>query len=566
MKKITAFLLSVILIFGILLTSCADSTVDTPIADTTVAEETPDNTDGKERKIYKHVLVICSESAGAFFRDADTPNIDRFFSDGSVTYTARADSPALTETCFMSMLHGAKYSEHKIFEGNGTAYPADSEFPSVFRAVLEQAPDARVTVIADKFFTVDSTEDGIGIEKIEANGDFRVAETICEYLNENSAPTLLFTAFTDCYSVAADDGWGTVGHLSALRNEDMFIGIILDKYEEQGILDDTLVIVTANSGGYEHDQGGNSDSEKYVMFAVAGESVIKNGEPRDMEIRDVPAVIMYALGLECPENWTARLPAGIFDGVGEEERGEYVSADNARYRQSLPTPGSDSEGYVTNYITDKALKYYLTFDGTTEDSCGSKVEAVDDYYYIDGIFGEGIRLDNGYLTLPDYSNGGEAFTLAMWLKVESAFSDTAVITNRNRTDQKNSGFTLSVTDLTGKNKTPSLVLTTGNGEKSDMRPFKLPSDHLDGWVHLIFAYNPEEGKARISFDFGEFKEIVLRDGMTDVFDNGILCIGHEPVGESPYNYNFDGGIDELMQFDGYFTEDDVAALVEYYKK
>lgn len=565
MRKITAFLLSFILAFGILLSSCSDSvsglsdddTTDNPVSEVPNGET--------ERKIYKHVLFICAEGAGTFFRDADTPNIDRFFSDGSVTYTARADSPSLTEICWMSMLHGAKYSEHRIFEGNGTAYPVDSEFPSVFRAVLEQAPDARVTVIADRFFTVDSTEDGIGIEKIESDGDICTAETICEYLNENAAPTLLFTAFTDCYSVAADDGWGTVGHMSALRNEDMFIGIILDKYEENGILDDTLVIVAANNGGYERDQGGNSDSEKYVMFAVAGESVIKNGEPKDMEIRDVPAVIMYALGLECPEGWTGRLPAGIFEGVGGEARGEYVSADNVRYRESLPTPTSDSEGYVTNYITDKALEYYLAFDGTAEDSCGNSVEAVEDYYYITSVYGEGIRLDNGYISLPDYSNSGEAFTLAMWLKVESAFSDTAVITNRNRTEQKNNGFTLSVTDLTGKNKTPSLVLTMGNGNKTDMRPFKLPSDYLDGWVHLIFTYNPEEGKVKISLDFGEFSEITLRDGMTaDVFENGILSIGYEPESGEPYA--FDGGIDEFMQFDGCFTPEDVAALAEYYGK
>lgn len=53
--------------------------------------------------------------------------------------------------------------------------------------------------------------------------------------------------------------------------------------------------------------------------------------------------------------------------------------------------------------------------------------------------------------------------------------------------------------------------------------------------------------------------------LESVFDNGApLCIGYEP--DSSDLYTFNGAIDELMQFDGYFTDEDVAALAEYYAK
>lgn len=562
MRRISSFLLLFILLLSILASSCANNSQAEPNTDTTSSNSPSNDSEKTERKIYKHVLLVGVGSAGAFFADADTPNIDRVFENGSITYVARAENPTNSAPCWASMLHGVEYSAHKISEDEGTPYPSDSDFPSVFRAVREQDKSASVTVIGDSFFTVSMTEEDLGINTIEATGDFAVAETACKYLNENEAPTLMFVCFDSPDSLGHVEGFGSAGHLAAIRNTDTFFGYICDRYEAQGILDDTLVIVTSNHGGFEQDHGSHKNEEKFVMFAASGESVIKNGTPEDMYIRDIPAVVMYALGLECPENWTARLPAGIFAGVGGGERKTYIDENTARYRKTLETPQKDSEKYITNFITDKELEYYLTFDQTTEDSCGNEISATDDYYYIDGVFGNGICLDNGYLTIPDYSNGKDAFTVAMWLKINGVFADTPIITNRNKNDLSNNGFTLS---LTGGSRTIA-VLTMGNGSDSAEHPVKIPTDYLDGWMHVIFTYIPEEGKAKIAFDFGDFKNIALKDGMTEnIFDNGTsLCIGYEP--NSNNHYSFNGAIDEFMQFDGSFTDEDIANLAAYYAK
>ena len=69
-------------------------------------------------------------------------------------------------------------------------------------------------------------------------------------------------------------------------------------------------------GGGSH--GGWSDAEKYVTFAAAGRGVC-NGEIGEMNIRDLAAIVLYALGVEAPpfdeKGWTSQIPEGIFDGV-----------------------------------------------------------------------------------------------------------------------------------------------------------------------------------------------------------------------------------------------------------
>ena len=564
MKHLKSTLIPLILTVCFLLSACGTDTppVDDP-ADTTLPEETTAEIPAPaEPKIYDHVLIIGVDGGGTFFKDTETPNLDRIFEDGNVTYEARTGVPAISAHSWTSLLHGVTYAAHQISNGDAEnyPYPVDSPYPSIFRVILEDDPDAHVASICGwEAQNKGIVEDGIGVVKITVpESDIKLSETVCNYVKENGAPKLLYTVFDEADVAGHGYGWGSERHLGSITNIDALIGLIYDSYEEAGVLEDTLIMVTADHGGYERDHGGNMDCEKYIMFAAAGESVIKNGAAQDMNIRDVAAIAAYALGLECPESWTARVPAGLFEGVGGGERPVYVAEGNTRYRESLPTPEKDSEGYITNYITDKELEYYLTFDGTTEDSCGNTVEAVEDYYYLDGIFGEGLWFDNGYLTIPDYSTGGKAFTAAMWLKIEGIFGETAIFTNKDRTSGEKSGFAISLAD------NENIIVSVGDGEVSDARPYKIPDDFLDGWIHVLFTYSPEEGRGKISFDFGKFKNFTLnKDMKADAIEGlGSLRLGYDLAGDFPYAFN--GAMDEFMMFNGAFTDEDVAALAAYY--
>ena len=58
-----------------------------------------------ERK-YSHVIVVGIDGAGAFIKDAQTPNFDNIFKNGAVTYGALASNPTISAECWGSMLLG----------------------------------------------------------------------------------------------------------------------------------------------------------------------------------------------------------------------------------------------------------------------------------------------------------------------------------------------------------------------------------------------------------------------------------------------------------------------------
>ena len=70
--------------------------------------------------------------------------------------------------------------------------------------------------------------------------------------------------------------------------------------------------------------------ETNVTVAIAGKTVVKGGTlDSDTRNRDIAAIALYALGYERPDNYTARIPANLFEGVEGEARP--VSKDMADY-------------------------------------------------------------------------------------------------------------------------------------------------------------------------------------------------------------------------------------------
>ena len=65
---------------------------------------------------------------------------------------------------------------------------------------------------------------------------------------------------------------------------------------------------------------------------MATGKTVKNGKIDDIEIRDTAAIVLYALGYEAPETWTARVPSGLFKGVTAGERPVYIDKDSERYQ------------------------------------------------------------------------------------------------------------------------------------------------------------------------------------------------------------------------------------------
>ena len=93
--------------------------------------------------------------------------------------------------------------------------------------------------------------------------------------------------------------------------------------EKAGFSDETHFMVITDHGGTidnngRGSHGGWSDEEKYATFTAKGNNV-KAGEIAEMNIRDLAAIVLYALGIEIPEfdekGWTSQVPQNNFDDV-----------------------------------------------------------------------------------------------------------------------------------------------------------------------------------------------------------------------------------------------------------
>ncbi len=271
---------------------------------------------------YSHVIVCGIDGAGAWFKDAATPNFDRIFANGAVTYSALSSNPSISAECWGSMLLGVGPEVHKLtnFVVSENPYPLDSAFPSLFRRIREVYPDAELGSYCDwNPITAGIVEGNLNVSSATAKDD-ELTPIICDYIR-NKKPDFLFIQMDSVDGAGHRNGYGTPAHLARISEVDVLINDVYNAAVDAGIVDDTLFIVIADHGGANREDGtgthgGWSDEEKYVTFAVCGKNV-KCGEISNMNIRDLAAIVLYAFGIESPsldeKGWTAQIPLGIFN-------------------------------------------------------------------------------------------------------------------------------------------------------------------------------------------------------------------------------------------------------------
>ena len=486
-------------------------------------------------------------------------HIDSIFANGAITYDCLTSNPTISAQCWGSLLHGVVPTVHGLTNAvvESTPYPTDSKYPSFFRVIRENDENAILASFCNwNPINVGIIEDNINVNKGTASTDSALTTNILAYLEGNN-PTALFVQFDEADSAGHSYGYGTANHLSKISEIDGYIGQIYEKYKENGILDETLFIVTSDHGGTGTSHGGLTDAEKYVMLAATGKTV-ENGTIEDMEIRDTAAVVLYALGYESPETWTARVPSGLFEGVVAGERPSYVDKESDRYHETEPTPEIGSDGYVTNYVTDHELNTYLTFDESITDNCGGETTQGGNLYFVeDGYFGQGVALDDGYVTLNDFKPGTGSYTFAFWINTSAITSDPCIISNKNWDSGVNLGFTITI-------RSSGVSMNIGSGSARQDCTAALPTDYTEGWMHVLAFIDTTNNKIGVCLDFGTIITADIPEALQGISldTNYVTNIGQD--GRGTYNVSLPATVDELMIFDGAFDQTDVESLKAYY--
>jgi len=506
---------------------------------------------------YKRVALIGVDGAGNFFRQADTPNLDRIFAEGSAAYDVYTSIPSISAECWGAMLHGVTPDLHRLTNGIASSVPYDIEspFPSVFRVIRENDPDCELASFCNwNPINFGIIENNLGVYE-DTCGDEELTDRICAYLEEHD-PKLLFVQFDEVDGAGHGHGYGTEKHLEQITATDKMIARIYEMYEKRGFIDDTLFIVTADHGGFGHSHGGITEEEMRVMFALRGKTVEKNGAAVDMQIRDTASVVLYALGYAQPENWTSLVPTGIFEGVTAGERPvyniEYVYS--YRTRESMPAPDASP----ADIIGRDSIAAYFSFDGDNAEVTGKMpVQAAGKFYYLDGYFGKSMRFDDGYLTTDAFTPGNTSFSAAMWMKTGGVPGDPAVISNKNWRSGSNPGFVMGISGT-------AVFFNYGNGEKRTDINASLPMDYKDGWVYIAWSVDREANAVGISVDFEPFVFKPMKECFAGVsFDTDMpVRIGQDGTGD--YSDHLSALIDELIIAKRALDDSDLQKLKKHY--
>ncbi len=516
--------------------------------------------DNLPRTTYSHVVIIGVDGGGAWFDDADMPNLDSIFANGATTDTCIASAPTISAQCWASLLTGVDPLLHGMNNDKAKANAAytSTDYPTVFGMMQAADPDADMAVFSTWIGIRGLTEsEGIHREFFEtgtkAERDRLTTDATVAYLKSNQ-PALTFVQLDSADGAGESYGFGGAEHLASLANIDILIGEIYQAIADAGILEDTLFIVTADHGGAGKTHGGASAGEYNVFCGVAGANILNN-HAISMYQRDIPAIVCWALGIAGNDRWDSYIPQKMFaDNKTPVQR----AADPVNYLRPLATtPAAGTTGYLGNYVDLSLLKAGLSFDGNAlTEMSGKTASAVGTLSYASGFYGQAVRVSKGnYVSYSDLTLGTDSFTLSVWFKPDASNStDVCIYSNKDWGSGYNTGLNLSWANH------GAVCFNMFGGTRLDVKE-GIGIDHGYDWIHSLITVDRTAGTVTSYVNFVPVQTVKLTDAMTGSLD-GTLPFNLGADGNS--SYSFSGLLDDFFVFDGAMSAGEVASLEAYY--
>ncbi len=478
-----------------------------------------------ERK-YKRVIIIGADGCGAFFKQADTPNMDRIFAAGAATYNAVTSYPSISAECWGSMLHGVRPEFHGLTNttaGTGT-FDMESQYPSVFRLIREHYPEAKLASFCCwKTINKGIIEDEIGVHKFSAGHDDVVKDNVVAYINENDFD-FIFVQFDSTDNAGHKFGYGSQGHLDQINVIDSYIGEIYNAICNNKMIDDTLFIVTTDHGGLPIQvHGGDSDEEMLIFIGVAGSGVIKGEIENDggISVRDISAIVLYALGIDIPDNMEAVVPQILFTGYWPKPS---IKRKEIPVKKEYNRPLFETNEFIKSAINSGKVRSILKFDGSISDelaNCAPK--AIGKISFVNTEKGKAVDLSEGYISLGLYKVGMDNFSISFWIKLLNDKTDAVLVSNRDAAQNACPGFSYITTG-------DGIQFHAGNGniETACMNTFKYNELNDDGWRHITLSLNHRAQNVVVYCDFVKTEDQLFDSTLERTkFDSLELSIGRD---------------------------------------
>lgn len=315
----------------------------------------------------KHVILLGFDAMSARgIQRAHTPTFNYMIENGAVSIKARCMRPTSSSQNWASMVTGANIEMHGVTENDWEPDkkiidPAVKNkkglFPTIFDDIKAQRPDAKVYLFyewtgQDRMYDVSVADKAVtGLDY-----DQTILQAIDAFFQDK--PEFLFVSINQPDHVGHEAGHESKEYLDTITHFDSIVGGLIERLKAENMLDETVVIVTADHGGLGKSHGGDSEAEREIPIILFGGDVTKG---KVMEctnlICDIAATVGGLLGVELPQECVGKFIQEAFEPKTEKVYVPmpYVSPFEGFYKD-------EAEITITGDV--EGARIYYTLDGT----------------------------------------------------------------------------------------------------------------------------------------------------------------------------------------------------------
>lgn len=243
------------------------------------------------------------------------PTLVRLASQGASTITARTVAPGLTTPAHLSLLSGVSPSRHGIWGDDLSFTPQMATLDPLFRSAGRAGLQAHAFVSREgplgRFEQALQCKLAFGLDSLTLvePAAARVAGAAMPSLRDDSVE-MVFMHVPDPDLAGHAHGWESDEYAQAVMRADSAMARVVDELHPE-----TLLIVVSDHGGGgafgSHMHGSSSDADMRIPIILWGSRVIRS-TLGDASILDVPATILWALGLTPPAHYEGHALLGAF--------------------------------------------------------------------------------------------------------------------------------------------------------------------------------------------------------------------------------------------------------------
>jgi predicted AlkP superfamily pyrophosphatase or phosphodiesterase len=242
---------------------------------------------------------------------AATPTITRLWKRGAYSFRAQTVSPSTTLPSHTSMLSGLTPDRHGMWENVWTSGDPAVAVETVFSLAGARGLQSAMVVAKPKLGFLARSGFPQRLEVVPAPAT-EVAAAAARILRAES-PHLLFVHFADPDWAGHEHGWMSRPYFEALARADAGVGILLRALEEQALLAETVLILTADHGGHGRIHGTDLPEDNTIPWIAFGAGIREGYEiPEAVHTTDTAATIVYILDMPIPQGWTGRPLRSVF--------------------------------------------------------------------------------------------------------------------------------------------------------------------------------------------------------------------------------------------------------------